>query len=127
MTERGLLLVVFTAVLTVASNLMLRDGVTRAGGFAPSSVYLITDLLRLARQPLFVGGVALYATAALVWFRVISTENLSSSYPLLVSLTFVLVTLGAAVLFREPLSWRKVLGLGVILAGIVLVARAGGG
>ena len=37
--------------------------------------------------------------------------------------TFVLVTLGATVFFHEPVSWQKVLGLGVILAGIVLVAR----
>jgi multidrug transporter EmrE-like cation transporter len=123
-TERGLLLVGLSALLTVASNLMLRGGVTRAGGFALSPVSLVSDLLRLARQPLFVAGLALYATAALVWFRVISTENLNSSYPLLVSLTFVLVTLGATLFFREPVSWQKVLGLGVILAGIVLVARA---
>ena len=124
MSERGLLLVGLSALLTVASNLMLRGGVTRAGGFALSLASLISDLLRLARQPLFVAGLVLYAMAALVWFRVISTENLSSSYPLLVSLTFVLVTLGATVFFREPVSWQKVLGLGVILAGILLVARA---
>jgi multidrug transporter EmrE-like cation transporter len=124
MSKLGLLLVGLSALLTVASNLMLRAGVTRAGGFALSPGSLISDLLRLARQPLFVAGVALYATAALVWFRVISTENLNSSYPLLVSLTFVLVTLGATVFFREPVSWQKVLGLGVILAGILLVARA---
>jgi len=124
MSKHGLLLVGLSALLTVASNLMLRGGVTRAGGFALSPASLISDLLRLAHQPLFIAGLVLYATAALVWFRVISTENLSSSYPLLVSLTFVLVTLGATVFFREPVSWQKVLGLGVILAGIVLVARA---
>ena len=124
MSKLGLLLVGLSALLTVASNLMLREGLTRAGGFGLSLSTLISDLLRLARQPLFVAGLVLYATAALVWFRVISTENLNSSYPLLVSLTFVLVTLGATVFFHEPVSWQKVLGLGVILAGIVLVARA---
>ena len=124
MSERGLLLVGVSALLTVASNLMLRAGVVRAGGFGLSLRTLVSDLLTLARQPFFVAGLVLYATAALVWFRVISTENLSSSYPLLVSLTFVLVTLGATVFFREPVSWQKVLGLGVILAGILLVARA---
>jgi len=110
--------------LTVASNLMLRCGVMQAGGFGLSLRTLVGDLLGLACQPLFVTGLMLYATAALVWFRVISTENLSSSYPLLVSLTFMLVTLGATVFFREPVSRQKVLGLAVILAGIVLVARA---
>lgn len=89
MTDRGMLLVGLSALLTVASNLMLRAGVIRAGGFGLSLGRLVSDLLRLARQPLFVTGLVLYATAALVWFRVISTENLNSSYPLLVSLTFV--------------------------------------
>mgnify|MGYP001063583281 CR=1 FL=1 len=124
MTERGLLLVGLTALLTVVSNLTLRGGVMRAGGFALSLATMVSDLWRLAHQPLFVTGVVLYATAALVWFRVISTENLNSSYPLLVSMTFVLVTLGATVFFREPISWPKVLGLGVILVGIMLIARA---
>ncbi|MEW6715929.1 MAG: hypothetical protein AB1345_00265 [Chloroflexota bacterium] len=123
MSERGLLLVGLSALLTVASNLMLRGGVIRAGGFTLSPGTLISDLLRLARQPLFLTGGVLYAMAALVWFRVISTENLNNSYPLLVSITFVLVTLGATMFFREPVSWQKVLGLGVILVGIVLVAR----
>jgi len=124
MSERGLLLVGLAALLTVASNLMLREGVTRAGGFGLSLDSLVSDLLRLARQPLVLAGLTLYATTALLWFRVISTENLNSSYPLLVGLTFVLVTLGATVFFHEPVSWQKVLGLGVILVGIVLVARA---
>ena len=124
MSERGLLLVGLSALLTVASNLMLRSGVMRAGGFGLSLDSLVSDLLRLARQPLVLAGLTLYATTALLWFRVISTENLNSSYPVLVGLTFVLVTLGATVFFHEPVSWQKVLGLGVILAGIVLVARA---
>jgi hypothetical protein len=73
MTERGLLLVGLSALLTVASNLMLRGGVIRAGGFRLSLKTLIADLLRLACQPLFVAGLMLYATAALVWLRVLST------------------------------------------------------
>jgi multidrug transporter EmrE-like cation transporter len=124
MTTRGLWLVALSALLSVSSNLMLRGGVARAGGFSLSPSALIGGLLRLVRQPLFVVGLALYATAALVWFHVISTENLNSSYPLLVSLTFVLVTLGATVFFHEPVSWQKVVGLGVVLIGILLVARA---
>ena len=104
MTVQGLLLVGLTALLNVASALMLRGGVTQAGGFALTLERLITDLLRLARQPLFVAGLILYATASLVWFRVISTENLNSCYPLLVSISFVLVTLGATVLFNESFT-----------------------
>lgn len=123
MTHRGFILVVISALLTVMANLMLREGVVRAGGFSLSTGTLAREIANLLRQPLFDTGMFLYGLASLVWFRVLSTEELSSSYPLLVSLTFLLVTLGAVLLFREPLSIRKVIGLGVILAGILLVAR----
>jgi len=124
MTRNGFILVLISALLTVMANLMLREGVVRAGGFSLSVDSLAKEMANLLRQPLFDGGMLLYGLASLIWFRVLSTEDLSSSYPLLVSLTFLLVTLGAVLLFREPLSVRKLIGLGVILAGILLVARA---
>ncbi len=60
--------------------------------------------------------------SAVIWFRVISFENLSNSYPLLVSLTFALVTMGAAFFFHEQISLLKIVGLLVILGGIIIVA-----
>ncbi len=123
MTHKGFILVVISALLTVMANLMLRAGVVKAGGFSLSTETLAREVASLLRQPLFDMGMFLYGLASLVWFRVISTEELSRSYPLLVSLTFLLVTLGAVLLFRESLSIRKLIGLGVILAGILLVAR----
>jgi multidrug transporter EmrE-like cation transporter len=122
MTLQGVLLIVLAAGMTVAGNLMMREGVVRAGGVSLQLSTLSVELLKLARQPLLVVGLVLYGLASLVWFRVISTENLNSSYPLLVSITFLFVTLGATVLFREPLGLQKILGLISILVGIVLIA-----
>jgi multidrug transporter EmrE-like cation transporter len=124
MTRQGVLLVVLAAAMTVAGNLMMREGVVRSGGLSLQFATLTKDLARLARQPLLDVGVILYALASLVWFRIISTENLNSSYPLLVSLTFLFVTLGATLLFKEPLSLQKLAGIGVILFGIILVSTA---
>ena len=122
MSPLGLLLVGVSALLTVAANLLLRGGVARSG-VVLSPATLVHDCIRLATQPFFVTGTVFYVAAALVWFRVISTEQLTSSYPLLVSLTFVLVTIGAVVFLHESLSLQKVAGLGVILTGILIVAR----
>jgi len=119
MTSTGLLLVVLSALFTVSANLLMRGGVLRAGGFSLS----LASALSLCRQPLFLAGFILYGVAALIWFRVLSVENLSTSYPLLVSLTFILVTLGAIFFFKEPVSTQKLVGIAVIVAGIVLVAR----
>lgn len=124
MTPRGLWLVILSSLCTVVANLMMRGGILRNGSFTLSLITLRSQMLSLARQPLFVLGVIFYALAALVWFDVLARENLSTSYPLLVSLTFMLVTVGAMIFFHEHISWQKVLGLVIILVGIVLVARA---
>jgi len=123
MSSQGLIIVCLAAVLTVASNLMLRAGVVRAGGFNPTSGTVFEALVQLTQQPLVLIGLAAYALAALVWFRVISTENLNTCYPILVGLTFTFVTLGATLFFREPVSWIKVMGLGMIFLGIAIVSR----
>ncbi len=122
MSSRGLFLIVLSALLTVAANLLLRTGVVRAGGFATNLTELPNSLKLLISQPLFDLGFLLYALASLVWFQVISTEPLNAAYPLLVSLTFLLVTIGATFFFQESLTFRQLIGLGIIIAGIVFVS-----
>jgi multidrug transporter EmrE-like cation transporter len=111
------------AVLTGAANLLMRSGVTGMGGVSLPLGRFLGDLLQLARQPLFIIGLLLYGTATLVWFVVISTEHLSSTYPVLVSVSFAIVTLGAIFFFHESFAWQKGLGLMLLLGGIVLMAR----
>jgi multidrug transporter EmrE-like cation transporter len=120
MTSQGLLLVILSALGTVAGNLLIRAGLARAGGLG----FSVAKLSQVFLQPLMLAGLVLYATAALLWFRVVSTEELTTSYPLLVSMTFILVTLGAVFFFDERISVQKALGMGVILIGIVVIARA---
>lgn len=112
-----------SALMTVASNLMIRSGLDQAGGFADHFTDIPTALLRLIKQPIFDLGLLLYGLAALIWFRVVASEPLSSAYPLLVSLTFILVTIGASIIFHELLSWRKVIGLAIILFGIFMIGK----
>lgn len=123
MSITGVLLVSLTAGLTMAANLMMRGGIDSAGGFAPQTIVaVVTAFLRLLSQPLFLAGFVLYFFASLVWLRVVASEPLSVAYPVLVSLTFTLVTAGAVFLFQEPLSVRKVVGLAVILGGILVIS-----
>ena len=124
MTTQGLALILTSAGLTAGANLMMRRGVLNAGGLSLAPAHLKSSLLVLAQQPLFVGGVLLYGLAALIWFHILSIEPLSTSYPLLVALTFLLVTGGAVALFHEAASIQKIAGIGIILLGIVLVSRA---
>ena|ERR1043166_8875168 len=115
--------IVAAALATAVSNLLIRAGIERQGGFKPSGVVdLASQFFGLLLQPLFLIGFLLYFAAALIWFRTIATAPLTVSYPLLVSLTFVTVTLGAVSIWGEPLTASKLIGLGLIIAGITLVS-----
>ena len=123
MMARGWWIVLLTAGLQSAANLLLRRGILLAGGFPDRLADLWGGLLRLAAQPLFDIGFILYGLSALVWFRAIATLQLSTAYPLLVAMSFILVTAGAVLLFQEPFTWRKALGAVIIVSGIFLMGK----
>lgn len=89
-----------------------------------SAETFVRDLLRLAVEPIFLLGVLFYGLSSLLWFAVISMEELNRSYPLLVSISFIFVTLGATLFFQESLSMQKLIGIFLLLVGILLVATA---
>lgn len=124
MTRQALFLIGLTAAMTAAANLLMREGILRAGGISFGGETLFRDLIRLARQPLLDIGVVLYGMASLVWFRVISTEDLSTSYPMLVATTFLFVTSGSILLFNEHLSLGKIIGMALIVLGIIFVSSS---
>ena len=124
MTIRGLSLVAGSAVLTAVANLSLRGGILRYGKFSLALDQLKDGLVGLGTQPLFVVGVLFYGLAAIVWFGVLSIEDLSTSYPMLVGMTFILVASGAVVVFQESFSWQKLVGMAMILGGIVAMTRS---
>jgi drug/metabolite transporter (DMT)-like permease len=124
MSVQGALLVLFAALLSAGSNLLLRYGVRAGGGFGVSGAGLVRDLVRLCLQPGFLAGLFFYGAAALVWFRIMSTENLATSYVVLVSATFILVISGSVFFFGEPFTPRKAAGLLVVLAGIYLATTS---
>jgi multidrug transporter EmrE-like cation transporter len=126
MTSQGLVLVLVTAAMTVVGNLMIRAGLDQAGGFGSGFSDLPATLLRLGRQPLFDLGFIIYGSSVLVWFRVLATEQLSLAYPILIAVVFISTTFLAAWLFQEPLTFRKIGGILVILFGILLVSGSGG-
>lgn len=127
MSMTGFALVLLAAAITMAANLLMRLGLERGGGFAPSDILAaVSGFLALLLQPLFALGFLAYFLAGLVWFRVIASEPLSIAYPVLVSVTFVLVSSGAMLLFGEALSLRKLAGLTLIIGGIALVSTAPG-
>ncbi len=124
MSVQGLFAVGLAAVFTATANLFLRGGVLRAGGLSLSPATFVGQAIVLGKDPIFVLGVILYGAAAIVWFHLISFEELVTSYPILLGMTFILVGLGSVTLFDEQMSWLKFAGMVTILGGIFMVARS---
>jgi multidrug transporter EmrE-like cation transporter len=123
MSMRGAILVMLSALVTVCANLILRSGLLRAGGLRFNGEWA-PQLIAICREPRVAIGFLLYAIGAVLWFGVISVENLSTAYPALVGLTFVMVTIGAVLVFGEKISAQKIVGAIVILLGVLVVARS---
>jgi multidrug transporter EmrE-like cation transporter len=115
----GFLLLLLTAVFGAVANLLIKTGIAKAGGFTPS----LSALLQLLRQPALVAGLLFVGVAGLLWFRVLATQKLSTCYPLFVSLTYVLITVGSLYFLHEKISIQKLVGLAIIMVGITTVAR----
>jgi len=118
-TIAGFTLLVITALCMAVANLLMKTGIMSVGGFD----FSVSALLRLCRQPAFVFGFALSGIAAVMWFRILATQKLSTCYPLFVSLTYSLITLAAFYFLHEKISIQKMAGLVAIVAGITAVAR----
>ena len=119
MSAAGFSLLFLTALFMAVANLLIKLGIAQAGGAAIS----LSRILALLRQPSFVSGFLLVGVAGILWIRILATEKLSTCYPMFVSLTYTMITFGAFYFLHEKISFQKLAGLIVIIAGITAVAR----
>jgi drug/metabolite transporter (DMT)-like permease len=77
--------------------------------------------LALAQNGFFLAALVLYFALSVLWVWVLSFTPLSRAYPF-VALAFALTPVIGGLVFGEPLSARLLLGIGVIFAGLLLVA-----
>ncbi len=79
--------------------------------------------LRLAIEPHVVGGLACYVVSVVVWIVGLSKVPVSIAYPML-SLGYVVNAVAAYYLLGEAVTPLRLAGIGIIIAGVVLVARS---
>ena len=113
---------ILCAILSVAGNLALKRAVGSLD--LPDGLSLLSPsaLVRLVHVPTLYAGLALYGLGALLWLQVLSVNPIGRAYPILVSLTFVLIAVASRILFRESITSLQVGGLFLILLGISMVA-----
>jgi multidrug transporter EmrE-like cation transporter len=79
--------------------------------------------LRLAIEPHILGGLACYGISVVVWIVGLSKIPVSIAYPML-SVGYVVNAVAAHYLFGETLSAMRLVGIGIIIVGVFVVARS---
>lgn len=108
-----------TVLLTVYGQLVIKWQVLAAGPLPDATGDKFLFLARLLMNPWIVSALAAALAAAMAWMAAMTRLDLSHAYPFL-STVFVLVPLLSVVLFNEPVTSPKVIGLALVVAGIVI-------
>jgi multidrug transporter EmrE-like cation transporter len=111
-----------TILFTVYGQLVIKWQIGEAGALPADMLAKVGFLVRLLFTPWILSGFAAAFLAALCWMAAMTRFDLSHAYPFM-SLAFALILVSSAVLFQEPLTWPKVLGLLMIMVGIVISSR----
>lgn len=111
-------LILLSVGLGAVGQLALKAAVNSMGGLELS----FQILLDLASNPLLLVALAIYGLSAAFWLLALMRADLSFVYPFL-SLTFVAVLIGGAVLFNEHISALRLAGFVVVIAGLLIVTR----
>lgn len=82
----------------------------------------IDMFISMATSPLLLLGLAVFGISALLWLTALMKAELSFAYPFL-SLSYVIVLVGGAVLFGEEITLTRILGFILIIIGLLVVAN----
>jgi multidrug transporter EmrE-like cation transporter len=116
-------LILAGVLLNAAAQLLLKAGVTRVGEFSFSIDNAIPMGFKLLTQLPIIGGLACYGISVVVWIMALSRVPVSVAYPML-SIGYIVNAFAAYWLFGESLNAQKLIGIGVIVVGVYLVARS---
>jgi multidrug transporter EmrE-like cation transporter len=110
-------------LLNASAQLLLKAGTNAIGHFEFTAENFLPVGMRLALEPHILGGMACYAVSLVVWILGLSRVPVSVAYPML-SIGYVLNAVAAWHLFGESLTAQKLVGIGFIVLGVVLVTRS---
>jgi multidrug transporter EmrE-like cation transporter len=115
----GYIYVATTIVFTVYGQLVVKWQVDKAGDVPDTSSGKLSFIFHLLINPWVISVFIGAAIAAVSWMGALTKFELSRAYPF-VALSFALVLVFSALLFDEPLSAPKVIGVLLIFTGLAV-------
>jgi len=119
----GAFVLVFASVsLSAIAQTAFKMGVARAQTAADAAIWI--KALTMVFSPLVLLGLALYGVGTLLWLFALRQLDLSLAYPF-VAMSFVMVAGSGMLFLGEPVQPTRLIGLGLIVLGLLVMARGG--
>jgi len=114
--EFGLFLI--SVLISVVAQFLLKTGALKLGKATPSNA--ISHLINIATTPELVAGLLCYGVGAMLYILLLTRVKLSVIGPS-IAIVYVFSVLMGYFLFREPIPSIRIVGLGLIVSGVLLV------
>lgn len=111
-----------TILFTVYSQLVMRWQVAAAGQLPDDISGKIRFVLVLLLNPWVVTGVVATFCAGVSWMLAMTRFEISYAFPF-VSLNYVFILAASFFLFNESITFPKLIGSLIVIAGIVVIAK----
>lgn len=106
---------VFNGVANVLMKAGMREPQTTAGLLGMIRHYLTS-------WPVMI-GLVLFALNIIAYTQALAKLPLSVAYPIMVSMSGLIVVMGSLLWFKESISWIQIVGFALIIAGVICVTR----
>lgn len=110
-------------MLNAAAQILMKAGTNAVGYFEFSIENMLPIGWKLATELHIVGALFCYALSVIVWILALSRVPVSIAFPML-SMAYVVNAVAAWYLLDEAFNPTKVVGIGVIILGVVIISRA---
>lgn len=119
----GHIYILLTLAFTVYGQLVLKWQMSGAGPLPQGGIEKLQFLLLQFLNPWIVSGFVSAFVASLAWMAAMTRFDLNYAYPFM-SLAFVIVMVLGVLFLGESVNLHKVLGTLLVVAGLVVIARA---
>jgi drug/metabolite transporter (DMT)-like permease len=115
---------IFTGVmLNAAAQILMKAGTNSVGYFEFSMENILPIGWKLATEWHIVVALGCYALSVVIWILALSRVPVSIAFPML-SMAYIVNAVAAWYLLGEAFSLTKVVGMGVIILGVIIISRA---
>jgi len=115
---------IFTGVmLNAAAQILMKAGTNAVGHFGYTMENIVPIGLKLATEWHIVTALFCYALSVVIWVLALSRVPVSIAFPML-SMAYIVTAVAAWFLLGEVLSMTKLIGIGVIILGVIIISRA---